>query len=115
MTARSGHNALPTNVPRGAQLHEWWRRLADFGNEVLHGGINNVLDVTLTANAATTTVTDSRIGSSTRPVLQAKTANAAAEVGAGTIWVATPTQFTVVINHANNAQTDRTFSMSLSG
>lgn len=116
MSLRTGHTALPTQCPRGAQLADgWWRRLADIVNDMLHGGLNNVLDITLTANAATTTITDNRIGGTTRPTLMPMSANAAAEVGAGTLWVATPGKFTVVIHHANNAQTDRNFSMMLGG
>ncbi len=115
MTLRTGHTALPSVIPKGADLREAWRRIADFGNAVLRGGVNNVLDITLLPNGATTTITDNRIGGTTRPTLQAMSANAAAEVGAGTIWVDTPGKYTVVIHHANNAQTDRNFSMMLGG
>lgn len=116
MTLRTGHTALPTNCPRGAQLGDgWWRKIADFGNQILRGGLNNALDVTLTANAASTTVTDNRIGGSTRLAFAPMSANAAAELGAGTLYYDVPTQFSVVIHHANNAQTDRTLSVLIGG
>ena len=113
MTLRTGHQALPTSIPRGAQLDAWWRRLADSSNEMLHGGLNNVLDVTLTANAASTTVTDNRIGSSSRISLTAMSANAAAALA--TTYYAVPTKHTLVLTHATNAQTDRSFSIQISG
>jgi hypothetical protein len=37
------------------------------------------------------------------------TANAAAEVGAGTIYISAVSHRSFTITHANNAQTDRTF------
>lgn len=84
-------------------------------NEMLHGGMNNVLDITLTVNSATTTITDNRIGGSTRPTLMPMSANAAAEVASGNLWVATPGKHTVVIHHTNSATTSRDFSMMLGG
>lgn len=115
MTLKSGHQALPTSVSKDTKVADIWRRLSDCVNEVLHGGQNNVLDVTLTANAATTTVTDNRIGGSSRPTLQAMSASAATEAASGNLYVAAPTQFNVVIHHTNSAVTDRNFSMMLGG
>lgn len=111
-----GHTALPTQVPRGSQLADgWWRRIADVVNDMLHGGLNNVLDITLTVNSDTTTITDNRIGGTSRPTLMAMSANAAAEAASGNLWVATPTKYQVVIHHTNSATTGRNFSLMLGG
>jgi sugar (pentulose or hexulose) kinase len=85
-------------------------------NQVINGEMNTVGMVTLTANAASTVVTDQRAGPGRAIALcQPTTANAAAalatsyidpeEVGAGTFK----------IRHANNAQTDRTFRYEIKG
>jgi hypothetical protein len=116
VTRQLGHTALPTQCPKGAQLSDgWWRRIADMTNDMLHGGLNNVLDITLTANAATTTITDNRIGGTSRPTLQAMSASAATEAVSGNLWVAAPGKYTVVIHHTNSGVTDRSFSMMLGG
>ena len=83
-------------------------------NGVAIGAIDCTLQVTLDANAASTTVVDSRISIQTAPILVPTTAHAAAEVAAGGLYV-TPTKGQVVINHANNAQTDRIFQLALLG
>lgn len=77
------------------------------GKHEAHGSI------TLAANAATTTLNDERIGGDTKVFLSSVTANAAAAVG--TTYFATPTKGAVVINHANNAQADKTFWYQLAG
>ena len=78
---------------------------------LLRGKSNNQATVTLTANAASTTVTNKLIGYSTALILVPTTANASAEKGAGTIYQTYPntTANQAVLNHANNTQTDRTF------
>lgn len=83
-------------------------------NETINGNLNNVGSVTLTANAATTVVTDRLVSTASHIGLTATTANAAAEVGSGTIYVTTANgSFT--ITHANNAQTDRVFTYARFG
>lgn len=115
MTLRTGHQALPDTIPKDATVFSVWRRVSLCVNEILHGGQNNRLDFTLTANSATTTVNDNRIGGLTRPVLQATSATAATEAASGNLWVDTPTQYSVVIHHTNNAVTTRTFAMDIGG
>jgi len=66
-------------------------------------------ELTLTANAGTTTLTDPRICATSSVSLSALTANAAAEIGAGTLYVSARADGSATITHANNAQTDRTF------
>lgn len=76
-------------------------------------------EVTLTANAASTTVTSTREVVSPDSVLHfdALTAHAAAELAAGGMYVlgANRRAGSFDITHANNAQTDRTFRWEASG
>lgn len=78
-------------------------------NEIGTGHLDVTGTVTLTANAATTTVTDSLFNAGEVPLFTAATANAAAEIKNGTMYVSSRTNGSFVITHANNAQTDRTF------
>lgn len=86
------------------------QKVVDTINQIILGNLNNTSTVTLTANAATTTVTNSRIGASSYIEFMPTTANAAAAKAAGTMYVSSRTKGSFVITHANNAQTDRTFT-----
>jgi hypothetical protein len=70
-------------------------------------------DVTLTANAATTVVSVLAMAASAHVFFSPRTANAAAEIGAGTMYVSARSKWSFTITHANNAQTDRTFSYQI--
>lgn len=102
-------------------MPEWMRKFAIAINEIINGRVNSTGTVTLTANQATTVVVDRRIGRDSVILLMPLTANASAEIGAGTVYVgesdisptSNPPQFTV--NHANNAQTDRDFRYTILG
>lgn len=115
--------AIPDSEERQAlrgvlwQIIEWQRLTAEVLNNAMQGKLNNGGQVTLTANVATTTVTDSRIGTDTKLVLVPTTANAAAEVGAGGLFQTFPNSLKeqAVLNHASNGQTDRTFQFALLG
>jgi len=72
-----------------------------------------VTDFTLTENAASSTLSSNAIRPGSSISWTPLTANASAEIGAGTIYHATPTLGQVVVNHANNAQTDRTFRVTI--
>ena len=79
---------------------------------LFQGKTNNVLDVTLAANAASTTVTDSRIGPYSVPLCVPATANAQA--------IAMPrrsdnTSGSMTLTHANDANADKTFKVVLIG
>lgn len=82
-------------------------------NKVLSGKTNNFGSVTLTANSATTTLNDTRIGINSVISLQPRTSNAAAALT--TTYLGTPGDGSLTINHANNAQTDRTFLYTVTG
>jgi hypothetical protein len=76
-------------------------------NETRRGKTNNGGEVTLTANAATTTLSDPLITKNTGIFLQPTTTNAAGALA--TTYFDAPTPGSIVIRHANNAQADRTF------
>lgn len=105
----------PPLDPYGGNVEDWVRQIAEAVRLISEGKINAVISVTLTANAATTTVSDKRIGRNTSLVLVPTTANAAAELA--TLYQTWPnaSNEAVVLNHANNAQTDRTFRCALLG
>ena len=86
-------------------------KIAAVVHQLLQGRINSTGLVTLTANAATTVVSAPTCGAGSKVFLFPKTANAAAEIGAGTMYILDANiiagQFTVT--HANNAQVDRSY------
>jgi len=88
-------------------------RLSDAINNILQGKTNNRGSITLTASSATSTLSDKRIGADSVILLQPTTANAAAELA--TLYFGTPGDGSVTINHANNAQVDRTFKYVVIG
>ena len=95
----------------------WARKKNDSDFRLAQGKTQNVLEVTLTANAASTTITDLRISIQSCLVWDPRTANAAAELGAGTLYIldANRGKGTVTVTHANNAQSDRTFFLAIIG
>lgn len=89
------------------------RKLAQAANLALGGKMNAVTQVTLTAGATTTTLTDKRIGAYTFIGFSPLTANAAA-AQAG-LYVSSQVNGSATLTHANNAQADRTFNVLLIG
>ena len=91
------------------------RQIASLANRLLAGKMNTTLTVTLTPSAASTTVTDARVGYASFLGFMPQTAHAAAELA--TLCIPTSTQLngSVVIQHANIAQADRTFTMVIIG
>lgn len=73
------------------------------------GRSNAVGSVTLTANTTETVVTGVNIGADSYPFFVPLTANAAAETGAGTMYISARSAGSFTIKHANNAQTDRDY------
>lgn len=82
-------------------------------NSVLAGRLNVTAELTLTANVATTTLTDARLSAQSFIGLCPLTANAAAAVG--TTYISARNEGSCVVTHANNAQTDRDFSVLIIG
>jgi hypothetical protein len=84
-------------------------------NQLASGRSNAVGSVTLTASAATTTVTAPTCGAGSTVLLTPTTAHAAAEIGNGTMYVSAVANGSFTITHANNAQTDRSFDFACIG
>jgi hypothetical protein len=94
---------------------EWKRKVGAWILEANQGNLNNTAVVTLTANAGSTTVTERRAGEFSFIGFMPTTANAAAELGNGTLYVSAQGKQTFTITHANNAQADRTFTYCILG
>jgi hypothetical protein len=93
------------------------RRQYEVLQQIRKGKTENVGEVTLTASAASTTVTDIRVSPQSCIVWHPRTANAAAEIKNGTMYVtdANMGNGTFTITHANNVQTDRDFRYAVIG
>ena len=116
MTERTSFRGLipPPKTIQG--IYEWITKAWTTFNSMLAGKLNCTYPgFTLTANATQTTLTDYRIGGSTVVLFVPKTANAAAEIGNGTLILGEPVSGAVNVGHASNAQTDRTFDLVLLG
>lgn len=96
-------------------VRQFARQIAQAVSRLAAGQSNATGSVTLTANAATTTVTDARMGAASVVLFDPTTANAATELAAGTMRVSTRAGGSFTITHANNAQTDRTFKFLIQG
>ena len=107
--AQTSGNLRPGVEPYNADHDQWLRRIASVVNGLLQGKSLNVGTVTLTDNAGTTTLTDARIGANTFIGFMPTTANASAEIGAGTLYVSARADGSATLTHANNSQTDRSF------
>lgn len=112
-------NGVPQYMPEPL---EWCRRIAALINTgLLQGKTNNTGTVTLTANAATTAVAlaAGRLGVDTVILFDPLTANAAADLYGGGMYVLTANRdvsgnaFT--ITHPNNANADKSFRYTLIG
>lgn len=110
----SNQGFLPVPVSHGSDV-EHRRVMSNAINELRDGKINATGSVTLTASAASTAVTDARVGGNSMVLFMPSTANAAAEQGAGTMYVSSVGKQTFTITHANNSQSDRTFSYAVFG
>lgn len=88
-------------------------RLVQSVRELWEGRGHSAGSVTLTAGATTTTVTAANCGPNSKVFLEPTTANAAAARASTYISATATGSFT--ITHANNAQTDRTFSYAFKG
>ena len=89
------------------------REIAAVLNGAMQGKLNNTGVLTQTANAATTTLTDPRIGANSVILIMPTTANAAAALSV--TYFTTFVDGSCVVNHANNAQVDRTFRYGVIG
>ena len=111
------HPKPPTSVSTFAEATANVRRLFDTIFQLRRGKTENTVLLTLAANAATPTLTDMRLSLQSALGFDPLTANAATEKAAGTLYALEANRATgsVVITHANNAQTDRTYIVTITG
>jgi hypothetical protein len=83
--------------------------------QLASGRSNAVGSVTLATGSATTIVNDKNCAAGSTPILTPASANAAAEQGAGTVFVSAVANGAFTITHANNATGGRTFLYALLG
>lgn len=79
------------------------------------GRSNATGTVTLVTGASTTVVSDPNCAAATVPLLTPVSANAATEVGNGTMYVSAVANGSFTITHANSATAGRTFLYALQG
>lgn len=96
-----------TNIP------EWCRKIARSVIGLMDGKHNATGSVTLTANAATTTLSDRRLTATSVVTFMPKTANAAGALGG--LYVTGRTNGSCTLNHASNAQADKQFDYVVAG
>jgi hypothetical protein len=83
--------------------------------QLVQGRSNAVGSVSLTPSATSTVVQAVNCAPGATPILTAMSANAAAEIKNGTLWISAVSNGSFTITHANNAQTDRTFAWAAYG
>ena len=96
---------VPTQQP--GTMQNWAYILARAINALIQGRASNVDSFTITANAASTVVSNNLFQSGMVPVFVPTTANAAAALA--TTYVSARANGSFTLTHANNAQVDRTF------
>ena len=103
----TGFPGLPSNADS--------RQIVAVVNRVNLGKLNCTGTVTLLAGQSITTVTDHRATADSVVIFAPLSASAAAEQGAGGMYVSSRTTGSFAIAHANNAQVDRTFGYAVIG
>ena len=86
---------------------EWFKVLAQAINNLNNGRSSNVGTFTLTANVASTVVSDNLFESNQVVIWSPTTANAAAALA--TTYVSARAKGSFTLTHTNDAQVDRTF------
>jgi hypothetical protein len=111
------HLPPPGTFSKFSDVQSYLRRLWDALYKLRQGKTENVLEVTLTPNASSTTVRDPRISPQSVLAWHATTANAAAELVSGSMFVADAGMGdgTAIVSHRNNSQTDRAFRVAIIG
>lgn len=111
------HGSPPSDFREWTSLNRWLRNFWDAFNNVRRGKTDNVTEITLAANAASTTLEHPLLAPESFVDFDPQTANAAAELGAGTLYVAAADRGagSWELTHANNANADRTFKVVIVG
>jgi hypothetical protein len=103
--------SAPQLSPSETQLY----RIVNAVRQLMQGRSNAAGSATLTPSVASTTVTAPNCAPGAQVFLCPRTAHAAAELAAGGCYVSAVASGSFTITHANNAQTDRTFSYACLG
>ncbi len=107
----------PPSLPGGVawEMVAWGLRLTEMVNLVQVGKLNATVDLILAMNAASTTLTDARLGVTSFVSLSPLTLSAAVELAAGTLYIETLNNGSVVIGHTNSGTSDRKFRVLIIG
>lgn len=108
---QKGYTAVPVML---SNEKEHRRQIAQLANNLLAGKSNNVVQVTLNANATSTTITDARIGANTFIGFTPLTTNASAAVTSG-MHVYSQQNGSAVLVHPSSPNVDQTFNVVLIG
>jgi len=110
LTARTPHNTRPLPNEGGQP-----RDVAQVVNNILNGKINAVFSITLAAGAATTTVNNPLVTKNSAFIFSPQTANAAAIAAPYVLQSNITEGASFIITHANDANSDKVFSVALLG
>ena len=97
------------------RLGDYLRRVTEVANGARDGKLNCVGDITLTPDSATTTLTDPLIGPYSSIAFMPTTANAGTAYGDGNFYVSALAKGSATITHANNSNSDKTFTYIVIG
>lgn len=111
-----GNISVPEKM---TDLPQWVKIIAAKVNQILRGKTNNVGQVTLTANSATSSITVpvGVFGDKTVFVFDATTSTAATALGSGGMYVSSraPDTGAYTITHPNTADANKTFRVAYIG
>lgn len=113
MTTSAGTRVAPPPFIFNEQEHR--RQLGAWAREAHQGHLANIGSVTLGTSVAATSVVDSRVGPNSFIGLMPTTANAAAEMGGGTIYVSSRSAEGFTLAHANTSTADRAYVYCILG
>ena len=91
----------------------WALSIFDHIRSAFIGKVDDYTTITLAANTATTTVSDARIGVSSKLFFSPTTATAAAEMD--NLYTASTSAGSAVLVHSNTADTDKILNMMVRG
>jgi len=111
------HLPSPTQLKSLEETSAYLRRMWESLQAMRKGKIECVTSVTLRASQTTTVLTDIRLSPQSVVIFDPQTANAAAELYGGTMYVLTANRGdgSWTITHASAVSTDRTFACALIG
>lgn len=111
------HLPSPTQFGKVEEIAPYLRRMWESLQALRKGKIECVTELTLRASNTTTVLTDIRLSPQSVVVFDPKTANAAAELYGGTMYVLTANRGdgSWTVTHASAASTDRSFQVAIIG